>query len=66
MKNVINAFKLEFDAQVERIEAIKNDMRQIVKSDNVNSKQIIELEQSEGIYKIISTYTLVQIRPTGY
>jgi hypothetical protein len=34
---------------VDEIETVKNNMKQIVKNDNINSKQITELEQSEGI-----------------
>lgn len=55
-KNIVDSLQSDFDKQVENIEAIKYDMKQIVKNDNLNSKQITELEQSEGIliclYKI--------------
>lgn len=34
---------------MDEIETVKNNMKQIVKNDNINSKQITELEQSEGI-----------------
>jgi len=41
--------KSDFNVQFENVEAIKIGMKQIVKSDNINSKHITELEQSEGI-----------------
>lgn len=45
--------KSDFDVQFENVEAIKIGMKQIVKNDNINSKQITELEQSEGNIIII-------------
>jgi len=48
-KNIVDSLQSDFDIQVDEIETIKNDMKQIVKNDNLNSKQITELEQSEGI-----------------
>jgi len=47
-KNIVDTIKTDFDIQVETLETIKNGMKQIVKNDNLNSKQIMELEQSEG------------------
>jgi len=49
IKNIVDSIHSDFDIQVDEIETIKNDMKQIVKNDNLNSKQITELEQSEGI-----------------
>jgi gas vesicle protein len=48
-KNMVDSIQSDFNVQVENIETVKSDMKQIVKNDNVNSKQITELEQSEGI-----------------
>lgn len=48
MKKVVNTAKSDFDVQVVIVDAINNDMKLIVKNDNMNSKQITELEQSEG------------------
>lgn len=45
---MINTLQSDYSEQVEIIDSIKNDMKQIVKNDNMNSKQITELEQSEG------------------
>jgi len=45
----VESLKSDFDIQVQNVEAIKNGMKQIVRNDNINSKQITELEQSEGI-----------------
>lgn len=50
IKNIVDSLQSDFDIQVDEIETIKNDMKQIVKNDNLNSKQITELEQSEGIF----------------
>lgn len=47
-KNMVDSIQSDFNVQVENIETIKSDMKQIVKNDNINSKQITELEQSEG------------------
>lgn len=48
-KNIVDSLQSDFNEQAENIEAIKYDIKQIVKNDNLNSKQITELEQSEGI-----------------
>lgn len=48
-KKIVDSLQTNFNQQAEDIEVIRNDMRQIVKNDNINSKQITELEQSEGI-----------------
>lgn len=50
-KNIVDTLQTDFNLQTENIDTMKNDIKQIVKNDNVNSKQIIELEQSEGIKK---------------
>lgn len=47
-KNIVDALQTDFNLQTENIGTMKNDIKQIVKNDNVNSKQITELEQSEG------------------
>lgn len=47
-KNMVDSVQSDFNVQVENIETIKSEMKQIVKNDNLNSKQITELEQSEG------------------
>lgn len=47
--DIVNSFKSEFSFEVSKLENIKNDIRQVIKNDNSNSKQITELEQSEGI-----------------
>lgn len=49
IKNIVDSIQSDFDIQVDEIETVKNNMKQIVKNDNINSKQITELEQSEGI-----------------
>jgi len=49
IKNIVDSIQSDFDIQVDEIEIVKNNMKQIVKNDNINSKQITELEQSEGI-----------------
>lgn len=46
---MVDSIQSDFNEQVENIETIKSDMKQMVKNDNINSKQITELEQSEGI-----------------
>ncbi|XP_025195973.1 laminin subunit alpha-1 [Melanaphis sacchari] len=48
-KNIVDSIQSDFDIQVDKIETVKNNMKQIVKNDNINSKQITELEQSEGM-----------------
>ncbi|XP_050425592.1 laminin subunit alpha-1 isoform X2 [Adelges cooleyi] len=49
VKKLVDTFQSKFNAEITTIEAVKNDMKQIIKIDNSNSKQIIELEQSEGM-----------------
>lgn len=49
-KNLVDTIQSDFNVQVDIVEAMKDDMKLIVKSDNMNSKQITELEQSEGGY----------------
>lgn len=47
-RNMLESLQSDYSVQVDIIDTIKNDMKQIVKNDNMNSKQITELEQSEG------------------
>jgi len=47
-KKVFDTAQSDFDAQVAIVDAVNSDMKLIVKTDNMNSKQITELEQSEG------------------
>lgn len=46
--NLVDTIQSDFNVQVDIVDAIKDDMKLIVKNDNMNSKQITELEQSEG------------------
>ncbi|VVC37186.1 Hypothetical protein CINCED_3A012310 [Cinara cedri] len=48
-KNIVDSLQSDYDIQIEDTETIKNEMKQIVKNDNIISKQITELEQSEGM-----------------
>lgn len=48
-KNIVDLLQSDYNIQIENTENLKNDIKQIAKNDNLNSKQITELEQSEGI-----------------
>lgn len=50
-KNFVDSLQADFNLQTENMDTIKNGMKQVVKNDNMNSKQITELEQSEGSKK---------------
>lgn len=62
-KKIVDSLQTNFDQQAEDIEIIRNDMKQIVKNDNINSKQITELEQSEGI-KLVCSILMSNWLPT--
>lgn len=48
-KNIVDTLQSNYDIEIENTEEIRNFIKQIAKNDNLNSKQITELEQSEGI-----------------
>lgn len=58
-KDIVESLQSDYNIEIEDIETIKNEMKQIVKNDNINSKQITELEQSEGISIDIYEMTLL-------
>lgn len=60
-KNIVDSIKSDFDVRAQNIEAVKNYMKHIVKNDNLNSKQITELEQSEGIFNSYHYYIYIYL-----